>query len=93
MIPPQHLRTLRNDASVIAVILELRIPTRWRGSRLTFRCPECGSFHSAINHSRNLARCFRCKRNFNPIDLVMAERETGFLEAVKYLEDVFSFSL
>jgi DNA primase len=93
MLPPQYLRTLRNDASVFALIFELRIPTRMRGSRLTFRCPQCGSFHTAVNHRTNLARCFGCKHNFNPIDLVMAERKMSFLEAVKYLEGVFSFSL
>jgi hypothetical protein len=92
MIPAQYLRTLRNDASVFALIFELRIPTRMRGSRLTFRCPQCGNFHTAINDRTNLARCFSCKRNFNPIDLVMAERGTSFLEAVRYLEGVFSLS-
>lgn len=85
-IPPEHLRTLRNDLSVELVIEHLRIPTSRRQRRQTFRCPLCGRFHTAINSSRNLARCFPCERSFNPIDLVMAECDWTFLEAVDYLD-------
>ena len=92
MIPAHHLRTLRNQAPVLSVIFELGIPTEMRGSRLTFRCPDCGGFHTAVNYRANLTRCFPCKRNFNPIDLAMAERAWGFLEAVKYLESLLSVS-
>lgn len=81
-----HLRSLRNDVPVRTVISELQIPTQTRGSRLTFRCPACGGFHTATDHRTNLARCFRCSRNFNPIELVMAERRLSFPEAVKFLE-------
>jgi hypothetical protein len=34
----------------------------------------------------NLARCFRCQKNFNPIDFVMIDRRCDFLLAVAYLE-------
>lgn len=81
-----HLRTLRNRVPVLAVIEDLCIPTQTRGSRLTFRCPDCGGFHTAANPRSNLGRCFRCERNFNPIDLVMAERKSRFLEAVAHVE-------
>lgn len=84
-IPAEHLRALRNDLPILAVIERLRIPTKKRGTRLTWRCPQCGRFHTATNLRTNLARCFSCKRNFNPIDLAMAENGSSFLEAVEYL--------
>ena len=86
MIPADELRTLRNDVPVLAVICTLRIPTRLRGTRLTFRCPKCRRFHTATKPATNLARCFRCGLNFNPIDLVIAERGCKFLEAVEVLQ-------
>ncbi len=87
MIPSDHLRTLRNDVPVLSVIHTLRIPTKKRGARLTFRCPNCQRFYTATKATTNLARCFSCERNFNPIDLVMAERGWSFLQAVNYLEE------
>ena len=84
----ERLRALRNDVDILFVIANLRIATRLRGSRLTFRCPRCGRFHTAVNRRSNLARCFPCARNFNPIDLLMAERDSPFLEAVHYLEEL-----
>ena len=86
MISADQLRTLRNDVSVLVVISDLRIPTKKRGTRRTFRCSVCGGFHTATNLRTNLARCFRCERNFNPIDLVIAERNSSFLDAVRYVE-------
>ena len=84
-----QLHAIRNDIDVTAVLSDLEIPTRNRGTRLTFRCPKCAEFHTATNNRTNLARCFRCQRNFNPIDLVMAERRSTFLEAVGYLQTRF----
>jgi DNA primase len=85
LIPADRLRALRNDVPVLAVISDLEIPTKRRGARLTFRCPECRGFNTATHPRTNLARCFSCQRNFNPIEVVMAERGTSFLEAVDYL--------
>lgn len=85
LIPADRLRALRNDVPVHAVITDLQIPTKRRGTRRTFRCPECRGFHTATHPRTNLARCFSCQRNFNPIEIVMAERGTSFLEAVDYL--------
>jgi transposase-like protein len=82
MIPPDRLRALRNNVSVLAVIQHLGIPTKARGARPAFRCPVCGGFHTATNPLTNLARCFACQRNFNTLELVMAERACTFLEAV-----------
>jgi hypothetical protein len=81
------LRRLRNEVDILSVISGLDIETKKRGARITFRCPGCGVFHTATKLQTNLARCFRCARNFNPIDLVMAERGSTFLDAVNYLKD------
>ena len=86
LIPNDHLRILRNTVPLPAVIADLRIPTRTRGRRLTFRCPGCGGFHTATNSRSNLARCFRCERNFNAIELAMSVKKLGFLDALQLLE-------
>ena len=57
-----------------------------RGGRFVFLCPRCGEFLTAINPRTNLARCFACERNFNPIDLVMVIQGVYFVTAVHYLE-------
>lgn len=86
-IPEEQLRHLRNEIPVDAVIRDMRLATDRRGRRRTFQCPACGEFHTAINPRANLARCFRCARNFNPIDLVIEARGSTFLDAVRYLTE------
>ena len=85
-ITPEHLRSLRSDVPIAEVIQRLQIPQERRGTRVTFRCPECEQFHTALSTLRNRAHCFRCARSFNTIDLVMEERGCSFLEAVALLE-------
>ncbi len=85
-IPAGHLYSLRNDVDVADVIRTLEIPIDHRGSRVTFRCPDCAPFHTAISPDRNLEYCFPCGRSFNTIDLVRAQRGSTFLEAVELLE-------
>jgi len=83
---PQHLRRLRNDVDIgnlIADILDL--PTKISEDYLRFLCPLCSEFNTAVNPSTNLARCFRCQRNFNPIDIVMTVKGVSFLDAVAFL--------
>jgi len=82
----ENLHALRNHFEITALFSQLGIPTHHRGARISFRCPTCGEYHTATNPRTNLARCFRCMRNFNPIELVMAERNSTFLQAVSYLE-------
>lgn len=84
-IPAEHLRVLRSAVHITAVICDLDIPTRKRGSRWTIRCPQCRAFHSRVNRRSNLSYCFSCRQSFNPIDLVMAERGWSFLQAVEHL--------
>ncbi|MGD1972193.1 MAG: CHC2 zinc finger domain-containing protein [Desulfobacterales bacterium] len=82
------LRRLRNQIPINAVIIDLlNLEVRIDHEILRFQCPLCYSFHTATNHKTNLARCFDCKKNFNPIDLVMTVGNCGFLDAVKILKD------
>lgn len=90
-IHADHLRSLRNDVPVAVVLAELRLPTKNRGQRTNFRCPACDGFHAAINPRANLLRCFRCERDFNPIDLVLTVCHCRFLEAVRRVESLQSY--
>ena len=86
--PSDFLRMIRNQIPIEKVIvtmlnLEVRHTPKW----LRFRCPRCHGFHTATYPDTNLARCFDCKENFNPIDLVMAVAGYTFVEAVEYLKE------
>jgi len=86
--PADFLRMIRNQIPIERVIvtmlnMEVRHTSKW----LRFRCPLCHNFHTATNRNTNLARCFDCKENFNPIDIVMATGEGTFVEAVDYLKE------
>ncbi len=81
------LRVLRNQISIDEVIKDLMyLDVRTTGGLFRFRCPVCNNFHTATNHKTNLARCFDCKKNFNPIDLAMTAGKLSFLEAVEMLK-------
>jgi hypothetical protein len=83
-----YLRRLRNQIPINTVICDLlNLELRNDHQLLRFRCPLCHNFHTATNHKTNLARCFDCAKNFNPIDLVMTVANCGFLDAVKMLKD------
>ncbi|MBI4606032.1 MAG: hypothetical protein HY721_29045 [Planctomycetes bacterium] len=80
------LRALRNEVPVAHLIAEiLDVPSKISESYFRFLCPLCHEFNTATNPRTNLARCFRCQRNFNPIDLVMLLRHANFTEAVQFL--------
>ena len=84
----ERLRSLRNDIPIAHVIqVRLDLPSKHRDGFLRFLCPLCNEFNTAVNPKTNLGRCFRCLRNFNPIDIVMAARGCSFLDAVRYLEN------
>ena len=86
MITPQKLRNLRNHIQIDRVLVAVGLPVKHREGYLRFLCPICGEFNTATNPRTNLARCFRCEKNFNPIDLVMIVDRCSFLEAVDLLE-------
>jgi len=81
----KFLRRLRNDIPIRSVIQALSIPHKYRHGYFRFLCPVCEFTHTGINPEANLARCFRCQRNFNPIELVMAAESADFVLAVSYL--------
>lgn len=81
-----YLRRLRNEIDITTLIADiLRIEHRQSDGRFRFLCPVCQEFNTATNRKTNLARCFRCKRNFNPIDITMCVNRMAFLEAVDLL--------
>lgn len=78
---------LRNEIPIDEVIVDLlNLEQRNNHKMLRFRCPLCQGFHTATNHKTNLARCFDCQKNFNPIDLIMTVGNCGFLDAVEFLK-------
>ena len=79
---------LRNQIPIDEVITNLLdLQVRNVNEILRFRCPLCYNFHTATKHETNLARCFDCQKNFNPIDLVMAVGKCSFVDAVERLKN------
>lgn len=82
-----ELKILRNDVPVQWVIETLlRLPHKEVEGVYRFLCPLCNEFQTGINPNTNLARCFRCGKNLNPIELVMVEKELSFVQSVRLLE-------
>ncbi len=86
-----HLRELRNRIEIIPLIAEtLELLYKTHDGRFRFMCPLCHDFDTAVNPETNLARCFRCQRNFNPIDIVMTVKRYSFMQAVRFLDPILS---
>jgi len=87
------LLRIRNQIPISNLISEV-LDMSWKLSEghLRFLCPFCSDFNTAINPRTNLARCFHCEKNFNPIDMVMVVRSFDFIEAVKFLKPLLSGS-
>ena len=82
----ETLRRLRNEMPVNILIADiLNLPHKISDGYFRFLCPECSEFNTAVNPRTNLARCFRCERNFNPIDITMIVKRLNFRAAVEYL--------
>lgn len=83
----QELFELRNFIPIHTLIeRQLMIPSKFSEGFFRFLCPLCNEFQTSTNPKTNLARCFRCERNFNTIDMVMLCRKSGFVESVKFLQ-------
>jgi DNA primase len=83
------LRRLRNEIPIAILISDLlKLPNKVSEGYFRFLCPICSEFNTATNQKTNLARCFRCKKNFNPIDMVMEVKRVGFVDAVGYLNEI-----
>lgn len=88
-----QLWKLRNDIPVDLLIANiLKLPNKISEGYFRFMCPSCTEFTTAINPKTNLARCFSCKKNFNPIDMVMAVKTYSFTQAVDYLMTLVKYS-
>ncbi len=86
-----ELFRLRNSIDIKTLISEtLQIPSKTREGYLRFLCPICLHFDTATKRETNLARCFRCERNFNTIEIVMAAKSLNFIESVRYLQSLLA---
>ncbi len=84
---PEELTFLRNRVPIDRVIEILPdLAGRNKNGQPSFVCPLCGALTTSINAAHNLARCFSCRRNFNPIELVMHHLKIGFVDSVKWLQ-------
>jgi predicted RNA-binding Zn-ribbon protein involved in translation (DUF1610 family) len=85
----QTLRRLRNDIPIAILIADLlELPWKTAEGYFRFLCPRCGGFDTATNPKTNLARCFTCKQNLNPIDITMIVKRQNFREAVQFLNGI-----
>ena len=85
----QTIRRLRNDIPIAILIADiLELPCKTAEGYFRFLCPRCGGFDTATNPRTNLARCFTCKQNLNPIDIAMIVKRQNFREAVQFLEGI-----
>lgn len=85
----QQLYVLRNEIDIQMLIEKtLHIPCRMTEGCFRFLCPLCNGYDTAVNPKTNLARCFRCEKNFNTIDLVMLIRQADFVQSVKFLQSI-----
>ncbi len=85
----QELYKLRNSIPIDVLIeKELAIPSKISEGFFRFLCPLCNEFQTAVNPKTNLGRCFRCEKNFNTIDMVMAWHNIGFVDSAKYLQTI-----
>jgi len=87
--PPKLLWLLRNQIPIRSLISRsLQIPTKYSERQFRFLCPLCSEFNTATNLKTNLARCFRCNKNFNPIDMVMTVKKYTFIDSVLFLKPI-----
>ena len=87
----EFLTRLRNQIPIVILISDLlELPNKVSEGYFRFLCPICSEFNTATNQKTNLARCFRCEKNFNPIDMVIEVKGVGFIDAVQYLNEILS---
>ncbi len=84
----QELFILRNHIPMGSLIEELGIPSKVSEGYVRFCCPVCHEFNTSVNPKTNLARCFKCRKNYNTIDLVMLVNRSNFIQSVKFLKQI-----
>ena len=88
VITRAYLYRLRNEVPFPGLFRKLNWPHKRVSTQLRFVCPICNEHQTSVNPATNLARCFRCQRNWNPIDFTMTITNCDFLQAVTQLEDL-----
>jgi hypothetical protein len=82
-----ELKFLRNRVPIDRVVETLfGTCSQDSNGKRRFACPICGGLDTSVNAGHNLARCFSCRRNFNPIELVMHQLKICFVDSVKWLQ-------
>lgn len=83
----EELYRIRNEIALEFVLSELGEECKYSEGYMRFICPCCkeGS-KTAINKTTNLGRCFRCSKNFNTLEMVMAVKGDSFVASVKFLK-------
>lgn len=83
----EHLRKLRNEVPFPRLLDELQWPWKKRyDGVILFVCPKCCESLTSVNPNTNLARCFPCKMNWNPIDFLEYTTPMEFRQIVAYLD-------
>jgi hypothetical protein len=83
------LHDLRNKIPIRGLLEnELDVRHQTESGIFRFECPLCGSFHTSVMKTKNLARCFECEINFNPIDMVIAVKKTDFRKSADFLANL-----
>ena len=85
-ITDAELRRLRNDIPIKDVVYALNIPWEMHDQIFRFICPCCNNLGACLHPEENLARCFKCLKNFNPIDLTLTHSNKKFRTAVNWLQ-------
>jgi hypothetical protein len=67
-------------------VIETLFGSAIQDSKRRFACPICAGLDTSVNVGHNLARCFSCLRNFNPIELVMHQLKISFVDSVRWLQ-------
>ena len=81
-----ELRRLRNDVPIKDVIYALNIPWEMNDQIFRFICPCCKNLGASLHPNENLTRCFKCQKNFNPIDLTLIHLNKKFRTAINWLQ-------
>ena len=85
----EFLRMLRNEIPIAILIADLlNLENKMSEGYFRFLCPICSGFNTATNRKTNLARCFHCGKNFNPIEIAMQVKRLSFVDAVEYLNEI-----
>ncbi len=86
-----ELFVLRNEIPIQLLIeKKLEVPSKTREGKFRFLSPCCGEFNTGVKLDDNVARCFRCEKRFNTIEITKAVRDCDFVSSVHFLQKYHS---